>query len=206
MLMKRYILGVLAVSVVVAVAALFAALRGEGSTTPIAGFARDATSSDAFPQTALATKLANSLGVDTAKTRRIAADDNGRALFVAPTSKGQFCLLLVGTTTDTELIYGCGDKGQAFFAHGVNENARLMVHDLGGQPEAPTSVEVAGVVRAQADIASMRFGFGSKQVTVPVTKDGGFLFTTSVPGVSLTSAVALDASDRQVERLSVAGS
>lgn len=205
--MKRFAIGALVVGSAATAAALFAATRGESSPIPVSGFDRAAKSSDTLPQTPLATKLVVDLGLNEGKSRRVAVDTAAeRALFVVPSRHGEYCLLLVGVTTDTENIYGCTNRGQAFFEGGVSENVRLMVHELGGQPEAPTTVELAGAVRNGTGITSLRFTFGSKSVSTPVSRDGGFLLKTSVPGVGLTKAIALDANNAQVEQLAITGS
>lgn len=185
------------------------ATAGGGQTDSVAGIAaydRARVASDALPQTEVAGRVADALGLAAGSSRTIAAGPGGRQVVVAPVSSGAACLLVVGP--------GAGNV-PAVCSHGTSsifepsEAALAVVVRSEGDPKAPDLVEVAGAVRDGSGVVSIRIDVAGSSRSVEPTPDGGFLVelgSVDLAGAAGVDAiVALDADGAELARFEPAG-
>lgn len=152
-------------SVVVVAAAIVLAqsVLAQGSEPPRAA-SRERTAGDAMPGLPRHVWMAaERLGLQLDTSRKIAQN-----LYLLGKQDGQLCMV----STSHGMSMGCG-PADSFF----EERAVQYSIDESGQPEAPSSLTIAGVVRP--DVASVRVVFPSGPIEVSVSSDGGFSIDTT---------------------------
>lgn len=171
------------------------------SVTGVAAYERAGVASDALPQTEVAGRAADALGLSVGSSRAIASGPGGRRVVVAPVTSGGACLLVVGSD-DGNVPAVCSHGTSGIFEPG--DAAMAVVVRSEGDPSAPDLVEVAGAVRSGASVAAIRIDAGGTSRTVTPTADGGFLVELGrsdlAGAVGVDAVVALDAAGAEVAR------
>jgi hypothetical protein len=151
-------------------------VRGGGAAPeqPPAALSRAARASDALPAAVL--PRADSVGVDTASTRRIAP-----STYIARRREGMICVV----STWAGMSMSCNPA--ASFFHG-----QPLVFGVAeqGSPVAPTAARVAGIAREE--VASVRLILGTTALDATPSADGGFVIDATPTASPPTALEALD--------------
>jgi hypothetical protein len=135
------------------------------------------------------------MGLDRGKARRVGLF-RGRSLWVAPTQKGETCLVDAG---DAAVGAACGPT-----LFGPHKLAYTQATDGGPPPRPFTLLRLSGVAAPGVGSVVLELSDGSNVVLVP-NDAGAFVYDESsaalASGITPVALVARDESARQVDRI-----